>query len=424
MIAHHPVGTLALAVADRLADPGTAPPVLISQPWWRQSLAHGAPGIALLHIELAAAELRPWQRAHDWLVYITSAPLTSGPDSHLFYGAPAVAHAVTCAATQMPGSFGKALDALDQTITADIRRRVDAAHTRIDAGRLPALAEFDVIRGLTGLGSYLLRRDPSSKTMRAVLEYLVRLTEPVKEGGETLPGWWTLSGPNGHRAEHFAGGHANFGMAHGIGGPLSLLALAARRGVTAPGHLKAMLHITQWFDQWRNDTSAGPRWPYWVNRTQLRAGSLEMGGPQRQGWCYGAAGLARAQQLAALATGDTQRLNMAGHAFAQAVADPAQRATTENPSLCHGYAGMVHLVTHVATGTYPATTAQLHALLPALLDDVLPRQAEPRHAMAALLNDEAGPAFLEGASGIALAMLTPLTGAAPRTGWDSCLLIV
>ncbi|WP_327586956.1 lanthionine synthetase C family protein [Nonomuraea sp. NBC_00507] len=423
MTGRHLATELAVAVADRMARSNDAPAALASRPWWRQSLAHGAPGIALLHIELAAAELRPWQRAHEWLASITSAPLTSGPDSHLFYGAPAAAHAIACAAGRMPSSYQRALENLDATIAGDVRRRVQSAHARIDAGHLPAVAEFDVIRGLTGLGAYLLRREPDGETMRAVLEYLVRLTEPVKDDGETLPGWWSPSSPDGHPHPDFPGGHANFGLAHGIGGPLALLALAARRGITAAGHLKAMLRILEWFDQWRNDTGPGPCWPYWINRDHLRAGRRELYGPQRPGWCYGTAGLARAQQLAALAMGDNRRLNMAGHALAQAMADPAHRAPTADASLCHGYAGMAHLITRVIANAHPATASRLRDLMPVVLDEVLPPGADPQDVAASLLGGPAGPALLEGAAGIALAVLAPATGAPPHSGWDSCLLI-
>ncbi|WP_328383670.1 hypothetical protein OHQ88_14165 [Micromonospora zamorensis] len=45
---------LAVAIADLLVDPDD-PSLPIHQPWWRQSLALGVPGIALLHVELAAA---------------------------------------------------------------------------------------------------------------------------------------------------------------------------------------------------------------------------------------------------------------------------------------------------------------------------------------------------------------------------------
>jgi hypothetical protein len=420
----HPAGKLAEAVADKLAHPGTVPGRATCEPWWRQSLAHGAPGITLLHIERAATGLAPWQRAHDWLAYATSTPLTTGADSHLFYGAPALAHALACAAAQRTGSYRRALDALDQTIADDTRRRVNDAHARIDSGELPALAEFDVIRGLTGVGSYLLRRDPCGKAVHAVLEYLVRLTEPVTAGGQTLPGWWTASGPSGRESGRFAGGHSNSGVAHGIGGPLALLALAAQRGVTVDGHLEAISRICAWLDRWRTDTGTGPVWPYWVNRPQLHAGHRVTSEQQPPSWCYGTAGLARAQQLAALVTGDTRRRHLAEHALVQALSSSAQRAATTDTSLCHGYAGLAHIAVTAAADASPGPAAQLHALVPALLDAVQSADADPDYTAADLVGGAGcGPGFLEGAAGIALAVLAPITTALPRTGWDACLLI-
>jgi lantibiotic biosynthesis protein len=70
---------------------------------------------------------------------VTRAPVTAGADSHLFYGAPALAHALACAAALRPGSCMRALDALDQAIAADALARVAQAHARIEGGRLPAL---------------------------------------------------------------------------------------------------------------------------------------------------------------------------------------------------------------------------------------------------------------------------------------------
>ena len=214
--AGHAAHTLADTIANRLTHPDTVPAPWTSRRWWRQSLAHGAPGVALLHIERAAAGLAPWQPAHDWLTYTTRGPVTTGPDSHLYYGAPALAHALACAAATRPGCYERALDTVDHTIIADVHRRVAAAHARIDRGDRPALAEFDVIRGLAGVGSYLLRRHPDSEATRAVLDYLVRLTQPVTVDGETLPGWWTPSAPSGRDDRRFDGGHANTGLAHGI----------------------------------------------------------------------------------------------------------------------------------------------------------------------------------------------------------------
>ncbi|MGQ4389844.1 lanthionine synthetase C family protein [Streptomyces sp. SAS_270] len=420
----HPTFGLVDAIAVRLADPDTVPLGSRTLSSDRQHLAYGPPGIALLHIELAANGLGPWHRAHDWLTAASRQPLTSGPDSHPFYGVPAFAHALTCAADHLPGSYQRALDAMDAQIAVDVGRRLGAAHRRIDAGRLPQLAEFDAIRGLTGYGTYLLRRDPGSSTTRAVLDYCVRLTEPITHHGETLPGWWAETGPSGSPDDRFRGGHANTGMAHGIGGVLALLALAARNGSATHGHHAALRTILAWLDCWKEEASGGPVWPYWVARRELRRRPLGSSDPRRPSWCYGTVGLARAQQLAALALGDASRQIDAENALVAALSDPEQlKATTDN-GLCHGFAGLAHAAARTADDAHPSTAEKLRAAIPPLLAAVNPPGIDPELMATALIHDEeGGPGLLDGAAGIALALLAPSTAAPPRSAWDACLLI-
>ncbi|MET8011326.1 lanthionine synthetase C family protein [Streptomyces sp. NPDC005271] len=420
----HPALGLVDAIATRLADPDTVPLGSRTLSSDRQNLAYGPPGIALLHIELAANGLGSWHRAHDWLAAASKQPLTSGPDSHPFYGVPAFAHALACAADHLPGSYRRALDAMDGQFAVDVGRRLDAAHRRIDAGRLPQLAEFDAIRGLTGYGACLLRRDPGSSTMRAVLDYCVRLTEPITHHGETLPGWWAETGPSGSPDDRFPGGHANTGMAHGIGGVLALLALAARNGSATDGHHAALRTILTWLDRWKEKAGGGPVWPYWVTQGELRRGRLVPSVPRRPSWCYGTAGLARAQQLAALALGDASRQIDAENALVAALTDPKQlKATTDN-GLCHGFAGLAHAAARTADDAHPSTAGKLRAAIPALLAAVTPPSTDPELMATALIQDEeGGPGLLDGAAGIALALLAPSTAAPPQSAWDTCLLI-
>ncbi|MER7968664.1 lanthionine synthetase C family protein [Streptomyces sp. NPDC096080] len=423
MTTHHALALVA-AIAVRLADPDTAllgPRTLSSD---RQHLAYGPPGIALLHIELAANGLGPWHRAHDWLAAASRQPLTSGPDSHPFYGVPAFAHALTCAADHVPGSYQRALDAMDAQIAVDVGRLLDAAHRRIDAGRLPQLAEFDAIRGLTGYGAYLLHRSPGNSTMRAVLDYCVRLTEPITHNGEILPGWWAETGPSGSPDDRFPGGHANTGMAHGIGGVLALLALAARNGSVTDGHHAALRTILAWLDRWKEKAGGGPVWPYWVTQGELSSGRLGSSAPRRPSWCYGTVGLARAQQLAALALGDTRRQIDAEKALVAALTDPEQLTATTDNGLCHGFAGLAHAAARTADDAHPSTAGRLRVAIPALLAAVIPPDTDPELMATALIQDEeSGPGLLDGAAGIALALLAPSTAVPPRSAWDACLLI-
>ncbi|MFF6955609.1 lanthionine synthetase LanC family protein [Streptomyces sp. NPDC008317] len=412
------------AVSDLLADPNTAPVSPRTMTAHRQQLAYGPLGIALLHIERAAAGLGPWQRAHAWLTAAAREPFTSGPDSHPFYGAPPLAHAVACAAERQPGPYQRALLRLDAQTDRDVHRRLDTAHRRIDAGGLPELAEFDVIRGLASYGAYLLHRAPLGPTLSRLLHYCVRLTEPVAQDGEILPGWWTTSGPSGRPDQRFPGGHANSGMAHGIGGVVALLALAARRGNTVVGHHDAIRTILAWLDRWQEETGPGVAWPYWVTRAELREERSAPSTPRRPSWCYGTAGLARAQQLAALALGDAHRQVEAENALVAALTDSAQlKATTDN-GLCHGYAGLAHIAARTAADAHPPTAGQLRTAIPGLLAAVCPPGKDPATVAKALVQDEkAGPGFLDGAAGIALALLSPATTSASVSAWDSCLLL-
>ncbi|MQY11451.1 Nisin biosynthesis protein NisC [Streptomyces sp. RB5] len=416
----HPLAArTAESVAELLADP--APATADSH---RQHLAYGPTGIALLHIERAALEEGSWQRAHSWLTAATHEPFTSGPGSHPFYGAPALAHALACVAEHLPDAYRGARKALHRQLSADVRRRLESAHRRADAKHLPELAEFDTIRGLVGYGSYLLRHHPSGSEIRSVLDYCVRLTEPIVHEGETLPGWWTLTGPSGRPDDRFPGGHANTGMAHGIGGVLALLALAVRRGVTVEGHREAISVILGWLDQHQGATGSGVAWPYWVTRDELRANHSTPAPPRRPSWCYGTVGIARAQQLAALALGQAGRQIAVETAAVAALADPAQLKVTTDTGLCHGVAGLCHVAARIAGDAHASTAGQLRAAIPPLLDSVCPPGSPPEELAKELLrNEEAGNGLLNGTAGTALALLAPATTGLTRSSWDSCLLI-
>ncbi|MEU5683599.1 Lanthionine biosynthesis cyclase LanC [Streptomyces venezuelae] len=405
------------AIAERLAEPQAVRSLDHRQGWWPQSLAHGAVGVALLHIERARTGQGPWQRAHDWLACAAEEPAVGGPDSHLYYGAPALAFALHAAADR-PGRYSRALDTLDQYVTTAIRSRLASAHARMDRGETPELAEFDTIRGLSGMGALLLHRDVHTGLLRQVLAYLVRLTEPVEHDGEVLPGWWSHLAPSGKASPDYPAGHANNGVAHGISGPLALLALAARRGVIVEGHREAITRVLAWLDQWQQEGPAGPWWPYWITREQLRSG-VPGPGPSRPSWCYGTAGFARTQQLAALALNDRDRQRAAERALLQAMTDPGQLGATVDVSLCHGFAGLAHITQLVAAD---AITPGLTECLPRLLAPIT--DTAPGTLTASLLDapDGGDIGLLEGAAGVALALHSLHTGTPSASGWDACFL--
>ncbi|TCO46435.1 lanthionine synthetase C family protein [Actinocrispum wychmicini] len=373
-----------------------------------QSLAGGSAGVALLHTERAFTQPDQWSTAHTWLSAVASGDLEGSPGASLFFGVPALAF-VTRAAAEGTGHYQCALAQLD-TASQDLTRvRLAAAHARIDRGERPALAEFDLIRGLTGLGAYHLLHSPEHEVTAAVLTYLVRLTEPLP-GGDGLPGWWTDHGPTGQPPADYLGGHGNFGMAHGIAGPLALLALAMQRDVIVNGHHQAIARICTWLDAWQHDHPAGPWWPRTITLDETRAGHCDQPEPLQPSWCYGTPGIARAQQLAAIVTGDTARQRTAETTLLGCLTDPGQLARIVDPSLCHGAAGLLHTAWRAAAD---AATDELSACLPHLAALLVERlRTAPRSI-----------GLLEGSTGAALALHAAATGTVPQSSWDTCLLL-
>jgi hypothetical protein len=354
----------------------------------------------MLHIERALSGVPGWQAAHDWLTEATSDGLSIGTDASLFHGAPALAFALHAA---RPASYVPARQVLDTGVSLVIKDRLSAAHARLAHRKRPRLAEFDLISGLTGLGAHLQRHRPDHHLVRAILSYLVRLTEPI----DGLPGWWTLSSPDRTTA-YSAGGHGNNGMAHGISGPLSLLSSTARSGTAVPGQTEAIDRICAWLDSWQQDHHGSPWWPETVSLTDHQRQKTSQNGPGRPSWCYGTPGIARALQLASLATGDRARHRTAQAAMAGCLDDTLQLERITGQGLCHGSAGLFMTVTAFADETADPTDLPLDQVASLLVNGTA---------------DSSAVGFLTGSAGYALALHALAASAPPATRWDACLLL-
>lgn len=372
-----------------------------------QSLATGTIGTALMHIERAHTGEGSWERAHNQVHKAAADPVSAADEACLYFGAPALAFVLHTAQADGAPRYAAATERIDTAVRRLAHRRLDLAHARIDRAQSAAFAEYDLLHGLAGIGAHLLHHDPADDALGRILTYLVRLTRPLVIDGWQLPGWWVHHDPQRGASAHFSGGHANFGIAHGITGPLALLAQAQLREITVDGQGEAIELICAWLDSWRSENDTGTWWPQWITSQELRNRRTDQSGPQRPSWCYGTPGLARAQQLAALATADTDRQRMAEQAFADCLADPNQLARVHDPGLCHGWAGLTQTANRAAAD---ALTPAIAHHLPFLNDRLDREQADTE-------------GFLDGQAGVTLAQMTAAQGLPPVSGWDACLLI-
>ena len=433
-------------VAERLADPERVARVagagdnLMRYPgdprpvWGPLLLSDGHPGVSLLFAELAAGRPELRCRAHAHLAAALRAGLAAQPQ-RLYAGMVALAFAGHVAATAGGGYTGM-LGQLDRHITDQATTRVRADLARLAAGA-PAGAwqRYDVLAGLTGTGRYLLTRcqsgggavppDRAGEALVAVLEALVAtaVAPGIAVRGQRVPAWWVDEG-----LEHGIAPHVNLGMAHGISGPLALLALAWRAGFRVPRQDEAIERIVALLSAWRVDDAYGVLWPHMLTLDQLR-GEADIPPRSRDSWCYGAAGTARAVHLAGAAL-DRPGWQADAAAALRGAITAATGAHIQDAALCHGWTGLLHIIVRTALDT--TTTAAAEAGWWRLADGVAARACDEfdpgapfgfgyRHRLAARPLDR--PGLLEGAAGAALALHAYASAEVPRTPWDAALLL-
>lgn len=358
-----------------------------------QSLARGALGTALLH---AVRANDPWaaQALHHHVQ--RALPLVTGEDACLQFGAPALAFVLHIAAEQSEDAeqrYRVVRRHLDDLLVQHTQQRLDRATDRMRAGLPTAFREYNLLHGLAGLARLHLLRHPDHNITTEVLGCLIELTLPVPGTGDR-PGWWVW---HHHSNLNKPGGHANAGIAHGISGPLAVLSIAIAQDIRVPGDTEAIERILTWLDQQRVDDHRGVWWRRWPGDDD---------GPTGQTfWCYGTPGIARAEQLAALAMGDRDRAERAERTHVACLAGARRHHRPNGLSLCHGVAGLLQATRRIAADSsaqerFDAEIRRLHT--------TIQEAAPPQH-----------DGLLEGLPGILLARDHPLAGS--TTPWDACL---
>jgi hypothetical protein len=393
--------------------------------WRPQALAQGDAGLALTCAYLDACfPDGGWDRiGHSHLaVAAEAAERSTYPSASLFAGLAGLAFAAW-SLSRGGIRYQRLLATLDQALVGQIAGQTDNL-ARAATGSV-AFGEFDAVSGLAGVGAYLLNRPDNgaaAQALRALLRSLV-----VLAGDDAgLPRWWTpahLMG-NEETAALYPHGNLNCGLAHGIPGPLALMALALSTGMGVEGLEEAVDRVAEWLVAYQVKDGWGVNWPYAVSLTvdglpeppdAARAGS-------RAAWCYGSPGVARALWLAGVARGRPEWRELAIEAMAVVYRRPFADRQIDSPTFCHGVAGLLQATLRFANETgLPMFADAAGDLIEWLLSAYEP------DSILGYRNWEPGgtrvdqPGLLEGSAGVLLSLLAAATNIEPT--WDRAFLL-
>ncbi|GLV87477.1 hypothetical protein Slala03_71660 [Streptomyces lavendulae subsp. lavendulae] len=429
----------------RLADPGRvvatadAADAFVPLPgggrnpaWHPVSLAAGYPGLAVFYGEIAARDSSYRPVAHTHLLKAAESLAANPGYGGLYTGLGAVAFAAECVA-RGTGNYAS----LRRSLRAGVATAVDAAVARETARQergepSPGFQAWDLIEGLTGMAAHFLALQDGGENDRlhSVLRCLVGLTDPVHIDGRAHPGWWTQCQPSAVPQPGYEEGHLNLGTAHGILGPLTVLSLAWEQGHRVPGQEEAVHRIMTTMRALKCHDGVGPYWPRHLPRHELLAADRSPAPLPGYSWCYGTPGLARSFQLAARAFEQPQWAAEGLDALHSMLARPLEAESLIEPGLCHGWAGTMHLLGRIgAEPAAPADTRRralsdaagnLRAILLGHADREFPFLFQVPNTRVG--RDFHLPGLLEGAAGIALALLAAQDGYRHPSPWERAVL--
>jgi hypothetical protein len=278
---------------------------------------------------------------------------------------------------------------------------------------------YDLISGLVGMGVYFLERLPGVKAeegIQLVLEHLEAISEVTAagrawhSGPDLLPEW---------QRELCPSGYYNLGVAHGIPGILHFLSEAAAAGIGA-GRAGSMLEEgVDWLIAQQRAPGKLSRFSGWLAEGQDVDSRLT--------WCYGDLGiLSVARQIVSRHSLPRWR-RFADELLEHCLAWPIDRAGVADAPLCHGAMGTGHIFNRIyqAEGDERCRERALIFVDKALAMRVTDSGvggfvAYTKPDRNGPVVWESTPAFLDGAIGIALGLLSVLTTVEPE--WDRMLL--
>ena len=318
--------------------------------------------------------------------------------------------------------YQRLLDGLEDALLA---RTPALAQATRQAQNGIAVSDFDVISGLSGVGAYLLCRSELRPT-RTVLEVVLGALVELAGGRDGVPRWYTPPHlmADEAMAREYPAGSLNCGLAHGIPGPLALMALTLREGIEVPRQRDAMRRICDWLVEHRADDAWGLNWPSAAPAQSPHPAQKERARllPTRSAWCYGSPGVARALWLAGDALGEPRFCVVAVDAMEAVYRRPVSARNIDSPTFCHGVAGLLQITLRFSHDTgLPAFSQATERLVEQLLAAYRPDRLLGYSSLEPGGNPVDRPGLLDGAAGVAMVLLSAATDVEPA--WDRLFLI-
>ena len=399
-----------------VADQCTAASVLEFPPQWSNlSLPGGNVGVALALGY--AARLEPdegWDvLAHQYLETAINGGLRASGNVSLHGGIAGLGHAIFYLSREGK-RYHNALEGISKILKKGVHKALSMLPDT-EEGVKPE--DYDLISGVSGIGRTLLsihRAFDFEEELVAILDWL------VKRSLNGLNGFYTpsqlVSEYDRENSPHLQNGYINFGLAHGVPGPIVLMAKALESNLNVSDLRESLSILANELAEASYEDSYGINW------TTRHVEGEEAARETRTAWCYGLPGVARSLYMAGSVLNEVKLTDKALESLLSIDRRPYAVRAIPGPTFCHGASGLLQVVLRMRHDTQsPELDILADSLLSQLLQLYIPNDALGFRHFEKGNHYVTSPSLLTGAIGPALVMLASVSNEAPD--WDQIFLL-
>jgi len=215
---------------------------------------------------------------------------------------------------------------------------------------------FELIYGLSGALRHMLEFNNDIQvclTTNGMVEALTRRSKERNWHGYKIPGWhYYPSKVESIFMEKVAeNGLINYGVSHGMGGPMMVLSMAHFKNMHVNGLEEA---IDGLFKEYRKASYYSNGIIYWPGRIRLEQyiGQEDTSKyPNQMGWCYGSIGILRIMYMTSIYTKNKEIESFSLSELEKVARLDIKSYLLSSPNVCHGFAGTVSIMSEMFNDT-------------------------------------------------------------------------
>jgi len=260
-------------------------------------------------------------------------------DTAIFYGMTHVAYSVYALSSKVP-KIKPFLQGINNTLLDKLADYLKAA----DKKEFNTIGNYEAIKGLSGPFRYLLDNSGDKKMdemIKRLIDVFIKRSQDITILDHRVTGWhyYPSAVEKMFMDVEMPNGCVNYGVSHGMGGPLAVLPMAYYKGFKADGLKDAIYGLIAEYMSAVYYIDDIAYWPGRISAEQYLGLDEMPKQPGAMSWCYGSVGILRALYIAGVFMSDDKVKQFAIDELIKIAKLDLSSYSLFQPIVCHGYIG-------------------------------------------------------------------------------------